>query len=72
MNLPLAGQLELEAEFYDRANSESPTFSGRAVAALAADPRRITKSGQALVVAELANEYGFDDIDGRRPPSLRR
>jgi dehydrogenase/reductase SDR family protein 1 len=67
-------RLEIEAARfpYDRANSESPTFSGRAVAALAADPQRMTKSGQALVVAELAQEYGFDDIDGRRPTSLRR
>lgn len=67
-------RLELEAARfpYDRANSESPTFSGRAVAALAADRQRLTKSGQALVVAELAREYGFVDVDGRQPVSLRR
>lgn len=67
-------RLELEAERfpYDRDNTESPTFSGRAVAALAADPARMKKTGQALVVAELATEYDFTDIDGRRPASLRR
>jgi dehydrogenase/reductase SDR family protein 1 len=51
---------------------ESAQFSGRGVAALAADPARHGKTGQALVVAELAREYGFTDIDGTLPPSLRR
>jgi NAD(P)-dependent dehydrogenase (short-subunit alcohol dehydrogenase family) len=51
---------------------ESPQLSGRAVAALAADPQRMAKTGQALVVAELALEYGFKDIDGSQPESLRR
>jgi dehydrogenase/reductase SDR family protein 1 len=51
---------------------ESAQLSGRAVAALAADPARQTRSGQALVVAELAREYGFTDIDGSQPPSLRK
>jgi dehydrogenase/reductase SDR family protein 1 len=66
-------RLELEAGRFpfDRAHSESPVFSGRAVAALATDPNRLGKSGQALVVAELALEYGFTDVDGSRPPSLR-
>jgi dehydrogenase/reductase SDR family protein 1 len=56
----------------DTTNGESPTFSGRAVAAIAADQERLTKTGQALVVAELAREYGFTDVDGNVPPSLRR
>ena len=30
------------------------------------------KSGAAHVVAELALEYGFTDIDGSQPKSLRR
>jgi dehydrogenase/reductase SDR family protein 1 len=66
-------RLELEAGRFpfDRATSESPLFSGRAVAALAADPQRQAKSGQSLVVAELAAEYGFTDVDGSRPASLR-
>lgn len=59
------------AEFFDLSNSESPVFSGRAVAALAADPNIMTKSGRVLVAAELALEYGFTDIDGRQPLSLR-
>jgi dehydrogenase/reductase SDR family protein 1 len=57
---------------FDPTSGESPTLSGRAVAAIAADPERLAKTGQPLVVAELALEYGFTDIDGKVPPSLRR
>ena len=57
---------------FDPTHGESPQFSGRAVAALASDEKRLAKSGQALVVAELADEYGFTDIDGSKPASLRR
>ena len=52
--------------------SESPEFTGRAVSALASDPEVMGRSGRRLVVAELAEEYGFTDVDGQRPPSLRR
>jgi dehydrogenase/reductase SDR family protein 1 len=46
---------------------------GRAVAALAADPNLMQKSGQVLVAAGLALEYGFTDIDGKqlRPLTLQ-
>lgn len=57
---------------FDTSKGESPTFSGRAVSALAADPQRLTKTGQAVIVAELAREYGFTDLDGTVPASLRR
>jgi NAD(P)-dependent dehydrogenase (short-subunit alcohol dehydrogenase family) len=61
----------LEAAAYlDLSNSESPQFVGRAVAALAADPGVLSKSGRALVAAALAEEYGFADVDGRRPQPL--
>jgi|HubBroStandDraft_1064217.scaffolds.fasta_scaffold00046_40 NAD(P)-dependent dehydrogenase (short-subunit alcohol dehydrogenase family) len=49
------------------AESESPFFVGRAVAALAADPAVHGKAGRVLFAADLAEEYGFNDIDGRRP-----
>ena len=52
--------------------TESPEFTGRAIAALARDPDLLTHSGKIHVVAELAEHYGFDDIDGTRPRSLRR
>lgn len=55
---------------FDLSNSESPQFIGRAVAALAADPAVLRRSGQVLVAAELAREYGFEDIDGKRPRPL--
>ena len=55
------------AEYFDMSNSESPQFNGRAVAALAADPNVMQKSGQVLVTAQLALEYGFADIDGKQP-----
>lgn len=55
------------AEFFDLSNSESPQFNGRVVAALAADPNVMRKSGQVLVSAQLALEYGFTDMDGKQP-----
>jgi NAD(P)-dependent dehydrogenase (short-subunit alcohol dehydrogenase family) len=47
--------------------SETPYFIGRAVAALASDPAVAQRTGQALSSWSLAHEYGFNDIDGRRP-----
>jgi len=57
-------------DFFDLSNSESPQFIGRAVAALANDPDIMQKSGQVLVAAALALEYGFTDIDGKQPRPL--
>lgn len=64
--------LEPERLGFDTSKGETPQFSGRAVAALAADPKRLDKTGQSLVVAELAQAYDFTDLDGSRPASLRR
>ncbi len=47
--------------------SESPLYVGRAVAALAADPDALTKTGQLFSSWELSREYKFTDYDGRRP-----
>jgi NAD(P)-dependent dehydrogenase (short-subunit alcohol dehydrogenase family) len=47
--------------------SESPLFVGRAIAALAADPKVRLRTGLLLSSWELAREYGFTDYDGRRP-----
>ncbi|MBN1303347.1 MAG: hypothetical protein JXA13_02855, partial [Anaerolineales bacterium] len=58
------------ADFFDLSNSESPQFIGRAITALAADPDVMKKSGQILVAAEVAKEYGFSDIDGKQPKPL--
>lgn len=59
-------------QYFDLTNSESPQFIGRAVAALAADPDVLRQSGMWLVAAELAEEYGFTDVDGSQPHSVRR
>jgi NAD(P)-dependent dehydrogenase (short-subunit alcohol dehydrogenase family) len=60
----------LGAGVFDLSNSESPEFLGRAVAALAADTRVIERSGQVLVAADLARDYGFTDVDGKQPTAL--
>ncbi|HEY1561533.1 MAG TPA: SDR family NAD(P)-dependent oxidoreductase [Caulobacteraceae bacterium] len=47
--------------------SESPRYVGRAIVALAADADVHSKSGAALFVGDLAEEYGFTDVDGTTP-----
>jgi NAD(P)-dependent dehydrogenase (short-subunit alcohol dehydrogenase family) len=47
--------------------SESPLYVGRAVAALAGDPKILEQTGQLLSSWEVARRYGFTDYDGRRP-----
>ncbi|MBT2323990.1 SDR family oxidoreductase [Variovorax paradoxus] len=67
--LVLAGHKTDEAHWTERpalARTESPRYLGRAVAALAADPQVLDKSGAVHRVADLAREYGFTDIDGRQ------
>ena len=51
--------------------SESPRFVGRAAAALAADPGRSRWNGQSLSSGQLAQVYGFTDLDGSRPDCWR-
>ncbi|MFZ4414566.1 MAG: SDR family NAD(P)-dependent oxidoreductase [Bacteroidales bacterium] len=46
---------------------ETSIFVGRAITALASDKNIMKKTGQILVAAELAREYGFTDIDGIQP-----
>jgi dehydrogenase/reductase SDR family member 1 len=59
------------APWLDLSNSESPRFTGRAVVALANDPHIMRKSGKVLVVAAIAQEYGFTDADGKTPRPLK-
>jgi NAD(P)-dependent dehydrogenase (short-subunit alcohol dehydrogenase family) len=47
--------------------SESPRYIGRAVVALAADPKVKKKTGRVFSSWALAREYGFTDLDGTRP-----
>lgn len=51
--------------------SESPTFVGRAVAALAGDPDVSRWNGQSLSSGQLAKVYGFTDLDGSQPDVWR-
>ena len=52
----------------DLQQTETPYYVGRGIAALAADPNVMEKSGQVFRAGELAKEYGFTDIDGRYIP----
>jgi NAD(P)-dependent dehydrogenase (short-subunit alcohol dehydrogenase family) len=56
-----------KARGHGLAGSETPFFVGRAVAALAADPKVIEKSGGLYSSWGLSEEYGFTDVDGARP-----
>jgi NAD(P)-dependent dehydrogenase (short-subunit alcohol dehydrogenase family) len=60
----------LAARVFDLSNSESPEFLGRVVAALATDPKVMRRTGQVLVAAAIAEEYGLSDVDGRKPRPL--
>ncbi len=50
---------------------ETPSFTGHVLWALFRDPELIDRSGKALIGAELAQQYGVTDIEGRQPPSYR-
>lgn len=56
--------IEKRPEF---AESETPFFIGKGIAAVAADPDVMKKTGRVFNSHELAVEYGFKDVDGRTP-----
>jgi NAD(P)-dependent dehydrogenase (short-subunit alcohol dehydrogenase family) len=51
--------------------SESPRYLGRAVAALAADEDASRWSGESVSSGQLAQVYGFTDVDGTQPDCWR-
>jgi NAD(P)-dependent dehydrogenase (short-subunit alcohol dehydrogenase family) len=51
--------------------SETPRYVGRAVAALAADSDVARWNGRSLSSGQLAQVYGFTDLDGSRPDCWR-
>lgn len=51
---------------------ETAQFVGRGVAALAADPQVMARSGEIQEAAHLARAYGFTDIDGTQPQPYDR
>ncbi|MEU6185399.1 SDR family NAD(P)-dependent oxidoreductase [Nocardia sp. NPDC047038] len=50
---------------FDLGDAQTPRFTGRAVVALATDAGRRSRTGLPWPVADLAEYYGFTDIDGR-------
>jgi NAD(P)-dependent dehydrogenase (short-subunit alcohol dehydrogenase family) len=52
-------------------DGSSVEHPGRVLAALLADPEIMKKSGGTFITAEVAQEYGITDTDGRTIPSLR-
>ena len=53
------------------AGSGSPRYVGRAIATLAADPAAFARTGETLLVADLARQYGVTDLDGSQPAAFR-
>ncbi len=53
-------------------SGETPEFNGRVIRALLDDPELHNLSGQTLISAELAQQYGITDEGGRQPESFRR
>ena len=51
----------------DLEGSESPRFAGRGVVALAADPDLSKRAGRIFTTRQLADAYGFRDVDGALP-----
>ncbi len=51
--------------------AETPEFTGHVIWGLYQDQKLMDKSGQTLIGAELAGEYGIKDEGGRQPPSYR-
>jgi NAD(P)-dependent dehydrogenase (short-subunit alcohol dehydrogenase family) len=62
-----AAETNPKAKSFGFIASETPCFVGRGVAALAADPNRLRKSGGIFSSWALAEEYGLTDLDGTRP-----
>jgi NAD(P)-dependent dehydrogenase (short-subunit alcohol dehydrogenase family) len=51
--------------------SETPRYVGRAVAAIAVDPERSRWHGASVSSGQMAQEYGFTDLDGTQPDAWR-
>jgi NAD(P)-dependent dehydrogenase (short-subunit alcohol dehydrogenase family) len=54
------------------AESETPRFVGRGIAAMAADPDRARWNQQSVTAGDLARAYGVTDLDGTRPDAWSR
>lgn len=54
------------------ANAETPEFNGKVILALLNDAKLDQISGQTLITAELAANYGIADQEGHKPASYRK
>jgi len=59
---------KMEKSFRD---GETTEFAGRAIIGLANDSKLMSKTGKIHMTADLADEYGFIDVDGTKPASMR-
>jgi dehydrogenase/reductase SDR family protein 1 len=61
--------LALDAEEWnlDLDGAESPRFTGRGIAALLLDENIMSRSGRVFTTRQLAEQYGFVDVDGTLP-----
>ncbi|VDN05614.1 unnamed protein product [Thelazia callipaeda] len=50
---------------------ETPEFTGKAIVALATDRNLLKKTGRIWTTADLGIDYGFRDVNGRQPDSIR-
>ncbi|CAH1778717.1 unnamed protein product [Owenia fusiformis] len=51
---------------------ESIEYAGKAIVNLASDPKVMSKTGKVLIGSDLADEYNYRDIDGRKPGNFRQ
>jgi len=51
----------------DLSNAETPRFPGRGVVALATDPNAVDRGGRIFTTRQMADAYGFTDVDGNLP-----
>lgn len=65
------GSRELAKYVKNNNEMESPQFVGMCIAALALDNNAIEQSGDVLLTGDVAVHYGFTDIDGKQPKTLK-
>jgi NAD(P)-dependent dehydrogenase (short-subunit alcohol dehydrogenase family) len=63
---------EKEKKAFGFEDSETPEYAGRAVAALAGDPKVMRHAGKLVYGADLARAYGFTDVDGKQVGNFYR
>jgi len=64
------GTRELAKYIQNSNEMESAQFVGMCIAALTLDYNAIERSGKVLLTGDIAEQYGFTDIDGKQPKIL--